>query len=103
MIVRLDDQREMIWTPAFGFKRTRGAHFLLRSGSPSHYGKGLGVRLPAFTTYAGNSLRRARSKRVGHPVMWSQAIFRNVVPPFARWQVIAALRMERIVDAIVAL
>ena len=44
----------------------------------------------------------AASKRVGHPVMRSQAVLWNILPPFARRQVIAALRMERIVDAIVA-
>ena len=67
------------------------------------YGKGLGVRLLPFSAYARPSIRGLASKRVGHPVMRSQAMFRNVVPPFARGQIAAALRMERIVDAIVAL
>jgi hypothetical protein len=67
------------------------------------YGKGLGVRLPAFGTYAGHSSRGAASERVGHPVMRSQPAFRNVFPPFARRQLIAALRMQRIVDSILAL
>ena len=43
----------------------------------------------------------AASKRVGHPIMRSQAALRNVIPPFAPWQVIASLRIERVVDAIV--
>src|ERR1700734_767521 len=44
---------------------------------------------------------RAAPKRVGHPVMRSHAAFRNVIPPSAPRHVIAALRMERVVDAIV--
>ena len=67
------------------------------------YGKGLGVRLPAFGTYAGHS---SRASGVGARRASRHAVppaFRNVFPPFARRQLIAALRMQRIVDSILAL
>src|ERR1700735_3339082 len=78
----------MIWRLAAGFKRTRG------------------LLLPALAEIvpllaARRSTARAASKRVGHSVMRSHAVFRNVFPPSAPRHVIAALRMERVVDAIV--
>ena len=45
--------------------------------------------------------RRPPSKCVGHPVMRSHRAFRNVYPPFARGQVVAALRMKWIVNPVV--
>ncbi len=107
----------MIWRPAPGFKRPN--MLSVRVGADAHASMagtaarptikckkmqtpGAGVT-PAARR-AGDYFRLfAATKRVGHPVMWSQAMFRNILPPFARRQIIAALRMERIVDAIVAL
>lgn len=43
------------------------------------------------------------SKGVGHPVMRPHWMFRHVFPPFARWQVVPALRMQWVVDPIVRL
>src|SRR5271154_2692954 len=63
--------------PGSGFRKSRSA--------PSP---------PTLIPHATHSLNRAPPQRVRHPVMRSQAVLRNIAPPFTPWQLLAALRME---------
>src|SRR5262245_18867604 len=47
------------------------------------------------------SIARPAPNCVGHPVMRSHRVRRYVFPPFTRWQVLAALRMEWIVNPVI--
>src|SRR6516162_5923965 len=47
------------------------------------------------------SIARPAPKCVGHPVMRSHRVGRYVFPPFARWQVVATLRIEWIVNPVI--
>ncbi len=56
----------------------------------------------AGSACARRSSGRAASKRLRHAVMGSHAPLRNIFPPCAPWHVVAAFRVQRIVDPAVA-